>query len=114
MPDGEDDLEDLKIVVPLKHLSRFIFSLDFLLINGEIELNLKLSILSQNCVLTEKATREQKAAVIAQGGNPVQDAVAAVNVLSDFKFNATNCKMYVPVVILQTEYENKLYEELKT
>ena len=114
LPDGEDDLENLKIVVPLKHLSRFLFSLDFLLINAEVELNLKLSILSQNCVLTEKATREQKAAVTAQGGNPAQDAAAGVNVPSDLKLNVTNCKMFVPILTLQTEYENKLYEELKT
>ena len=30
--------EDIKIVVPLKNLSNFIFSLDFLMINTEIEL----------------------------------------------------------------------------
>ena len=34
--DGGNDLEDIKIVVPLKHLSRFIFNLEFLLINAEI------------------------------------------------------------------------------
>ena len=111
LADDEDDLEDIKIVVPLKYLSIFIFSLDILLINEEIELILKWS---QNCVLTEKARREQKAAVPAQGGNPEQNTVAAVNTLSDLKFNVTDCKMYVPVVNLQTEYENKLYEELKT
>ena len=29
LPDNEDELEDVKIVVPLKNLSRFMFSLDF-------------------------------------------------------------------------------------
>ena len=111
MPDGEDDLEDVKIVVPLKHLSRFIFRLDMLLINAEIELILKWSL---DCVLTEKATREKKGAVPAQGGNPSQGAVAAINTPSDLKFNTIDCKMYVPVVTLQTQYQNKLYEELKT
>ena len=37
LPDGQEELEDIKIVVPLKHLSRFLFTLDFLLINVEIE-----------------------------------------------------------------------------
>ena len=111
LPDGEKDLENVKIVVPLKHLSRFIFSLDILLINAEIELVLKWS---RNCVLTEKATREEKVAVPAQGGNPTLPAVDEINTPTNLKFNVADCKMYVPVVTLQTEYENKLYEELKT
>ena len=37
----ERELEDIKIVVPLKNLSNFMFNLDFLLINSEIELILK-------------------------------------------------------------------------
>ena len=39
--DGDDierELEDIKIFVPLKNLSNFMFNLDFLLINSEIEL----------------------------------------------------------------------------
>ena len=39
--DGDDierELEDKKLVVPLKNLSNFMFNLDFLLINSEIEL----------------------------------------------------------------------------
>ena len=82
-----------------------------MLINSEIELILKWN---ENSVLTEKATREQKAVVPAQGAIPALPAVAAVNVPSDLKFNVTVCKMYVPVVTLQAEYESKLYEELKT
>ena len=35
--------EDIKIIIPLKNLSNLIFSLDLLMINTEIELNLKLS-----------------------------------------------------------------------
>ena len=111
LPDGEEELEDIKIVAPLKHLSRFIFNLDILLINSENELILKWS---QNCVLTEKATRIAKPAVPAQGGDLVLDAVTAINIPSDLKFNVTDCKLYVPVVTLQAEYETKLYEELKT
>ena len=42
--DGDDierELGDIKIVVPLKNISNFLFNLDFLLINSEIELILK-------------------------------------------------------------------------
>ena len=30
------------------------------------------------------------------------------------KFSVTDCKLYVPVVTLQTKYQNQLYKELKT
>ena len=60
--DVETELEDIKIVVPLKNLSNFMFNLNFLVINTEIELILKWI---QNCVLTEKTTKQQKAAVPA-------------------------------------------------
>ena len=39
--DTERELEDIKIVVSLKNISNFMFNLDFLLINSEIDLNLK-------------------------------------------------------------------------
>ena len=42
--DGDDidrELENKKIVVPLKNLSNFMFNVDFLLINSEIESILK-------------------------------------------------------------------------
>ena len=110
-PENENELENIKIVVPLKNLNRFICSFNTLLINSEIELIIKWS---QNCVLTEKTTRGAKAAVPAQGGNPEQKAVDAINAPSALKSIVTDCKLYVPVVTLQAEYENKLYEELKT
>ena len=109
LPDGQNYLEDIKIFVPLKHLSRFIFSLDTLLINSEIELILKWN---QNCVLTEQATI---AATPPAGDDPAAEPqVDAINTPSHLKFSVTDCKMYVPVVTLQAEYVNKLYEELKT
>ena len=88
---GEDELENIKIVVSLKNLSNFMFNLDFSMINSEIELILKWT---KNYVLTEKAEREEKAAT----QNPPQDKVPAVNVPSDLKFSITDCKLYVPVV----------------
>ena len=104
---NEAELEDVKIVVPLKNLRDFMFNLVILLINAEIELIL---IWSQNCVLTERAHRN----AIEEGGDPATEPTFnAINTPSDLKFNITDCKLYVPVVTLQSEYENKLYEELK-
>ena len=105
------ELEGIKISVPLKNLSNFMFNLDFLLINAEIELILKWT---QDCVLTEKVTTEAKAEVPPQGVNPLVPAVRAINRPGSLNFNVTDCKLYVPVVTLRKKYENKLYEELKT
>ena len=55
--DVTTESEEIKIIVPLKNLSNFIFSLYFLMINTEIELILKWS---QNCVLTEKQQEKQR------------------------------------------------------
>ena len=106
--DVKTDLDNIKIVVPLKNLNSFMFNIDFLLINSEIELILKWT---EDCVLTEKATREFKA---AEDGPPALDKVAAINRLKDLKFSVTDCKLYVPVITLQTEYQNQLYKDLKT
>ena len=46
---------DIKIVVPLKHLSNFWRSLNIPLINGEVELILTWF---KNCVLIDKLTRD--------------------------------------------------------
>ena len=81
------------------------FNLDFLLINSEIELILKCT---EDCVLTEKATREFRA---AEDGPPALDEVPAINRPKDLK---SDCKLYVPVVTLQTEYHNQLHKDLKT
>ena len=84
------------------------FRLDFLLINSEIKLILKWT---EDCVLTEKATREFRG---AEDGPPALDEVPSINRPKDLKFSVTDCKLYVPVVTLQTEYQNQLYKELKT
>ena len=111
LADGDDierELEDIKIIVPLKNISNFMFNLDFLLINSEIELILKWT---EDCVLTGKATREFKA---AEDGPPALDEVPAINRPKDSKFNITDCKFYVPVVTLQTQYQKQFYKYLKT
>ena len=76
------------------------------MINSEIELILKWT---ENCVLAEKAEREFNAAT----QNPVQPALPADNVPSDLKFSITDCKLYIPVVTLQAEYQSQLYKGLK-
>ena len=83
--DIERELEDIKIVVPLKNISNFIFNLDFLLINSEIDLILKWT---EDSVLTEKATREE----LPAGDDPAAEpAVNAINRPKDLKFSFTEC-----------------------
>ena len=49
------------------------------------------------------------------GDDPAAEpAVNAINRPKDLKFNVTDCKLYVPVVTLQTEYQNQLYKDLKS
>ena len=104
--DGNAELSNKKIIIPLKNLSNFIFNLNFLMINTEIELTLKWS---QNSDLTQKAFREGKEAT----QNPVQAVAPEINIPSDLKFNITDCKLYIPVVTLQEKYDCELLEDLK-
>ena len=60
----------------------------------------------ENCVITSKATRE---------ADPDADpAVAAINNLTNAVFKITDCKLYVLVVTLSAENDNKLLQQLKT
>ena len=73
------------------------------LINCEVALILTWS---KNCILTSKATRDAD-----RNSNP---AVAAVNNATGATFEITDTKLYLPVVTLSTEDDNKLLEQLKT
>ena len=65
---------------------------------------------NQGCVLTGKATRE----AIAEGDDPATEpAVDAIDRPKDLKLSVTDCKLYVPVVTLQTEFQSQLYKEVK-
>ena len=56
---------------------------------------------SQNCVITSKATRD------------VFPGVAAINNSTGAIFKVRDTKLYVPVVSLSAENDNKLLEQLK-
>ena len=107
LPDNEDDLENIEIVMPLEHLSRFMRQWDILLIYCGISLKLNWS---KNCVLTNTATRNH---IAADTANNLPE-VLAINAPTNIEFSITDCKLYVPVVTLSAENENKLYEQLKT
>ena len=102
LENDDEENKDIKIAVSLKYLSNFWRTLDIPLINCEISLDLAWS---NNCVLTSKATRISLA---AEGDNP---AVAQINNPTNAVFETTHCKLYVPVVTLSAENENKLLKQ---
>ena len=81
------------------------------MINAEIELILKWS---PNCILTDKVTRPHRDQVLNPNGTVRFADVPEINKPKDLKFNITDCKLYIPVVTLQEQYEKKLYVNLKT
>ena len=95
---------EVEIAVSLKHLGNFWNSLNIPLINCDVSLALSWS---ANCVITIMEKRLVRA---AQGDNP---AVYGDSPESP-AFKITDCKLYVPVVTLSTENDNKLLEQLKT
>ena len=94
---AEDERDDVTIAIPLKYLGNFWRSLDIPLINCEITLILSWY---KECVLVGRAFRGPPAAVI--------------NSPTDAKFEITDCELYVPVVTLSAENDNKLLEQLKS
>ena len=101
---GEDEKEDVTIAIPLKYLGNFWRSLDIPLINSEITLILSWY---EKCVLVGKALRN---APDPQPNPPI----TAIESPTDAKFEITDCKLYVPVVTLSAENDNKLLEQLKS
>ena len=84
--------KEVEIAVPLKHLGNFWNSLNIPLVNCEVYLTLRWS---ATCVITSMEKR------ILVAGQPN-------------RFKITDCKLYVPVVTLSAENDNKLFEQLKT
>ena len=95
--------DDIELAVPLKYLSNFWRTLDIPLINCEVSFTLTWF---ENCVTTSKATGE---------ADPDADpAVAGINNPKNSVFKITDCKLYIPVLTLSAENDNKLLEQLKT
>ena len=101
---GEDEKEDIIIAIPLKYLGNFWRSLDIPLINCEIILILSWY---KECVLVGRALRN------APDPQP-SPSIAAIESPTGAKFEITDCKLYVPVVTLSAEDDNKLLEQLKS
>ena len=96
--------KEVEIAVPLKHLGSFWNSLNTPLVNCEMSLALSWS---ETCVITSMEKRLERA---AQGGNPAVYDDSPESAVFEIK----DCKLYVPVVTLSAENDNKLLEQLKT
>ena len=97
--------KEVEFAVPLKHLINFWRTLDMLLINCDVNLILTWS---EDCVLINITTQ---AAVPAQGNIPARPVI---NPPTDATFKITDTNLFVTVVTLSTENDNKLLEQLKT
>ena len=95
--------KDVQIIIPLKHLIIFWRTLDMPLVNCEASLTLTWP---ENCVITKL----DKTLRAAQGNNPAADKINQESAT----FKITNIKLYVLVVILSTENDKYLLEQLKT
>ena len=94
---------NVKVVVPIKHLSSFWRHLDIPLINCEVELILTWF---KNCVLIGKSTRE--------ANYDADPNVYEIDNPEDATFNITDIRLYVPVVTLSKENDIQFLEQLKT
>ena len=101
---GELEKDDVEIAIPLNYLGNFWRSLDIPLINGETTLILSWY---KECVLVGRASRN---APDPQPNPPI----AAIESPASAKFEITDCKLYVLVVTLSAENDNKLLEQLKS
>ena len=100
---GEDE-KDVTIAIPLKYLGNLWRSLDIPLINCEITLILSWY---KECLLVGRT--------LTNAPDPqLNPPIAAIESPTDAKFEITDCKLYVPVVTLSAENDNKLLEQLKS
>ena len=108
-PNNDDNdnnvIKSVKIIVPLKHLGNFWRTLDMLLINCEVSLTLTWP---KNYVLGDIIIT---VAVPTQRDNPARPAIDAP---TGATFKIEDTKLYVAVVTLSAENDNKLLEQLKT
>ena len=100
--EGNNATRDVNIAEPLKHLSNFSRALDIPLANCDIYLILTWS---QNYELTSKWIREAVA-----DDNLILEINASINAT----FKIKDSKLYVPVITLLTQDDNRLIKQLKT
>ena len=93
---------DVKIVVPLKHLINFWRSLNIPLINCKVEIILTWF---KNYVLIDTLARDAD-----YNADP---RVSEINNPENATFQITDAKLYVPVVTLSKENDTKLLKQLK-
>ena len=96
---------NIELAIPLKHLGNFWRNLNIPLINCEIYIEL---CWTDKSVLVRKVYRKAIAATATTA------AVAKIESPTDATFKITDCKLYIPVITLSTENENKLFEMLKS
>ena len=89
--------------MPLKYLTNFWTILDIPLINCEVSLTLTWF---ANCILTNQVARD--------ANSDADPPVAGINNPTDPTFQITDTILYVPVVTLSTQGDNKLLDQLKT
>ena len=94
---------DVKIVIPLNHLSNFWKNLNVTLINCEVELMLTWF---KNCVLVDKLTRDAD-----YDENPI---VLKIDNPKKATFQITDTKLYVPVVTLSKKKLHNAFKKSKT
>ena len=91
-----NDNDEIKDVVPLKHLSNFWRALNMPLVNCEVNLILTWP---KNCVLTELVTTAANATIVPP--------VVEIRAPTGPTFTIRDTKLYVPVVSLSAEIDNK-------
>ena len=96
-PEDNDSLTNAKVVIPLKHLSKFWRALNILLFNCEVELILTWSKNFRLADMTVNADADP--AIVAPSGATIKIKKA---------------KLCVPVVTLSKENDTKLLEQLKS
>ena len=101
---NKEGTKKVEIALPLKHLSNFWKTLDIPLVNCEVSLALSWS---ANCAITNL---ENRLLIAAHGDNPAVYDDSPTK--TTFKIKDT--KLYVPVVTLSAENDNKHLEQLKT
>ena len=94
------ETQEVEITVPLKHLGNIWNGLNIRLVNCEVTLAVSRS---ATCVTTSLEKRILVAGQPNRGDSP-----------TNATFKTTDTKLYVPVVILSAENDNKPLEQLKT